>query len=130
LTGIQSKSKVKAVSYLSDWWGLTRLGYPIEREPGQPFSQQTTKYLASLVLNKTITIREFGKDRYGRTLAEVYLEGRNINLEMVKAGLAKVYRGTPAPGQDLAPYWSAEAEARKQKKGMWVQGERYTSPRE
>jgi hypothetical protein len=47
-----------------------------------------------------------------------------------KAGLAEVYRGTPAKGQNMEPYWKAEEEARKAGKGMWVQGDKYVSPRE
>ena len=49
---------------------------------------------------------------------------------MVKAGYAEVYRGTPAAAFDNAPYWKAEKEARVAKKGMWVQGDKYMSPRE
>ena len=101
-----------------------------KREPGQPFSQQATKHLAGLVLNKTVDIKEYGHDRYGRTLGEVFLDGRNVNLEMVDAGFAEVYRGDPALGQDLAPYWKAEEQARAAKRGMWVQGSKYVSPRE
>jgi len=101
-----------------------------KREPGQPFSQQSTKNLAGMVLNKSVSIKEYGHDRYGRTLAEVFLDGKNINLEMVDAGFAEVYRGDPALGQDLAPYWKAEEQARAAKRGMWVQGSKYLSPRE
>lgn len=53
-----------------------------------------------------------------------------VNLEMVKAGYAEVYRGAPAAGLDSAPYWKAEEEARAAKKGMWAQGDKYVSPRE
>jgi micrococcal nuclease len=49
---------------------------------------------------------------------------------MVKAGLAEVYRGTPAKGQNMEPYWKAEEEARKAGRGMWVLGDKYVSPRE
>jgi micrococcal nuclease len=99
-------------------------------EPGQPFSQQSTKHLAGLVLNKVVDIKSHGPDRYGRTLGEVFLDGNNINLEMVKSGLAEVYRGTPAKGQNMEPYWKAEEEARRAGKGMWVLGDKYVSPRE
>jgi endonuclease YncB( thermonuclease family) len=49
---------------------------------------------------------------------------------MVKAGLAEVYRGTPAKGLNMEPYWKAEEEARRAGKGMWVQGDKYVSPRD
>ena len=60
-----------------------------KHEPGQPFSQQSTKHLAGLILNQSVDIISYGNDRYGRTLGEVFLGGNNINLEMVKAGLAE-----------------------------------------
>ena len=99
-------------------------------EPGQPFSQQSTKHLAGLVLNQQVAVKSFGNDRYGRILGEVFLNGKNVNLEMVKAGLAEVYRGTPASGQDLGQYWEAEWQAQRARTGMWVQGDKYVSPRE
>ena len=101
-----------------------------KREPSQPYAQAATKYLAGLVLNKTVEIKDYGQDRYGRTLGVVFLGGKNVNLEMVKAGYAEVYRGTPASGFDTAPYWKAEEEARAAKKGMWAQGDKYVSQRE
>jgi micrococcal nuclease len=101
-----------------------------KREPSQPFGQAATKHLADLVLNKTAEIKEYGQDRYGRTLGVVFVDGKNVNLEMIKAGYAEVYRGTPAAGFDSGPYWKAEEEARAAKRGMWVQGDKYVSPRE
>lgn len=83
-----------------------------------------------MVLNKTVTMGEYGRDRCGRVLAVVLLNGTNINLKMVKAGLAEVYRGTPAPGFDNEPYLQAEQEAQAAGRGMWVQGDKYVSPRQ
>jgi endonuclease YncB( thermonuclease family) len=99
-------------------------------EPGQPFSQKSTQYLAKIALNRSADVKSYGADRYGRVLGEVFVDGNNVNLEMVKAGLAEVYRGTPAPGQDVSPYWSAEEAAKKAGKGMWSLGDKYVSPRE
>jgi len=101
-----------------------------KREAGQPFSQQATKHLAGLVLNKNVEIKEYGHDRHGRILGVVSLDGKDINLEMVKAGYAEVYRGDPARGLDIAPYWKAEEQARAADKGMWSLGDKYVSPRE
>ena len=96
----------------------------------QPFGQAGTKYLARLVLKKIVEFKKYGQDGYERTLGVVFLGGKNVNLEMVKAGSAEVHRGPPAAGFDSAPYWKAEGEARTVKKGMWAQGNKYLSPRE
>jgi micrococcal nuclease len=101
-----------------------------KREPGQPFSQSATKHLAGLVLNKTVSVKEYGRDRYGRILGVVIINGTDINLKMVKDGLAEVYRGSPAAGFKNEPYLKAEEEARSAGKGMWSLGEKYVSPRE
>ncbi len=72
-----------------------------KREPGQLYSQRAKKYLTELVLNKTIAVKGHGIDRYNRILSVIYLNGKNINLEMVKASLAEVYRGRPPRGFDI-----------------------------
>jgi micrococcal nuclease len=98
---------------------------------GQPFSRQSTQHLSSLILNKTVDVKSYGADRNGRTLGEVFLlDGKNVNLEMVQAGLAEVYRGKPAAGLDMAPYWKAEEKAKAAQRGMWVLEDKYVSPRE
>ena len=101
-----------------------------KNEPGQPFSQKSTKHLAGLVLNKSVEVKSYGTDRYGRTLGVVFVGEKNVNLEMVKAGLAEVYRGRPAKGLDVKPYWDAETEAKKTGIGMWSLGDKYISPKE
>jgi micrococcal nuclease len=97
---------------------------------GQPFSQQSKKYLAGMILNKTVDIKSYGLDRYNRILGVIYLGDKNINLEMVKAGLAEVYCGLAPHKFDLTPYWQAEKEARGAKKGMWSLGHKYISPKD
>ena len=63
-------------------------------------------------------------------IAVVYVDGLNVNLEMVKEGLAEVYKGKPAPGFDNRPYWEAEQITRNSGINMWSQGEKYISPKE
>ncbi len=64
--------------------------------PGQSFSQAAPKHLAGLFLNKPVEIKSHDIDRYGRTLGVVYCKGTNVNLEMIKAGLAGLNSGKPA----------------------------------
>ena len=81
-------------------------------------------------IKKVVDIKGYGLDQYNRILAVIFVEGRNINLEMVRAGLAEVYRGRPPKGFDSTSYVKAEAEAREAKRGMWSLGDKYISPRE
>ncbi len=62
-------------------------------EKSEEFSLQAKEFLEKKILNKTIRI-EFGKqktDKYGRTLAYVFLGNENINLALIKEGFANPY---------------------------------------
>jgi endonuclease YncB( thermonuclease family) len=101
-----------------------------KRKPGQPFGQRSKKYLADLVLNQIVDVSGFGLGPYNRILGVITLDGRNINLEMIMSGLAEVYRGLAPKKFNLDPYWQGEREARQAKRGMWVLGDKYMSPKE
>jgi endonuclease YncB( thermonuclease family) len=56
------------------------------------------------------------KDRYGRTVADVWLNTRWINLELVREGWAWMYRQySKSPELD-----QAEQQARESKAGLWA----------
>jgi len=100
-----------------------------KHKPGQPFGQKAKRFLVAMVLNKKVFIKGYGSDRSNRILSVVYVDRKNVNLELVKAGLAEVYRGKPPRGFDLSPYLTAEAQAKSQRRGMWSQ-KNYISPRD
>ena len=60
-------------------------------------------------------------------LGIIYVDGLNINLEMVKKGYAEVYRGRHK--FDIRPFWAAEKEAKAKKLKIWSQ-DNYISPKE
>ena len=97
-------------------------------EPGQPYSRKSQQHLAGLVLNHPVRLKVYGQDRYGRSLAVVYCNGQDVNLAMLQAGLAEVYRGRTPETFDKAPYLAAEEQARRSRTGMWRQGDAYVSP--
>jgi endonuclease YncB( thermonuclease family) len=99
------------------------------RTPGQPYSRKATDYLKRLLSKRTIRIKGYGIDSYNRQLAEIFVGGRNVGLEMVEAGYAEVYTGRLQRGFDPRPYVAAEARARKFGRGIWAQGRMYLSPR-
>jgi micrococcal nuclease len=76
-------------------------------------------YLAEMILNKSVEIKGHGVGPLNRVLGVIYLENKNINLEMVRAGLAVAYRGILLRGSDSTSYIRAEAETRGAKRGMW-----------
>ncbi len=95
---------------------------------GQPFSVRARRHLAGRILDRCVQLEAYGDDRYGRRLAVIHLEGTNINLEMVRLGLAEHYGGRTPEGFDRRPYQEAESDARRNARGMWVQGKHYRSP--
>ena len=60
-------------------------------EMDQPFGVESKRFLEKLIENKKVTLIAEGKDRYGRTLGEVFVNKDNINEKMVKSGFAWVY---------------------------------------
>jgi micrococcal nuclease len=62
-------------------------------EEGQPGADSATVLNTTLVLGKTVRLEYGGErlDRYGRTLAFVWVDGRMVNREILKAGWASCY---------------------------------------
>lgn len=60
-------------------------------EINQKFGTESKNYLASLVLNKEIELIYITEDRYGRIVAKIYKDNKDINRSMVRNGLAWVY---------------------------------------
>jgi micrococcal nuclease len=99
-----------------------------KRDPGQPYSQQSKKFLAGLVLNKNIEMKGYGNDKYNRVLSELFIDGKSVNLEMIKQGLAEAYQGKSPKGFKNGPYLEAEKDAKEASKGIWSLGGKYISP--
>ena len=61
-------------------------------EKGQAFGTVAKKELSDLVFGKPVTVEWRKKDRYGRTVGKVIVNGVDANLKMVEAGLAWHYK--------------------------------------
>ena len=84
-------------------------------EKSQAFGQKSKLHLSSLVFGKDVRVKYKSRDKYGRILGTIYVDGLDINLEMLRAGLAWHYKrfdSTPA-------YAAAEMEARQNRLGLW-----------
>lgn len=88
-------------------------------EKRQPYGQKAKQFSSSLAFNKEVAVKVRDTDRYGRLVAELVLpDGRSLNRELVKEGLAWWYRQY---SKDES-YGKLEDAARKAKRGLWAEG--------
>ena len=84
-----------------------------------PYGRKSKESLQRLVpLYGNVKLDGEKKDRYGRTVAEVFRGGTNVNLEMVRLGHAFVYRQY-LQGCDRDAYFKAERQAEAARSGIW-----------
>lgn len=107
----------------------------------QPYGKEAMEWLTSYILGKRVSVQIFSRDRYERIVGAVEVRQwpyiwikRNVSLEMLKLGLAEVYKSQGAEyGGKLAElqFRYAEQKAKKKRVGMWKQSNRsYESPSE
>ncbi len=91
-------------------------------ERAQPFGTRSKQALSDLIFGKDVTVKVNDVDRYKRTVGTIMLGGKDINLEMVRQGYAWVYRQyvVNLPRAQAQRYSDAEEEARKEKRGLWL----------
>ena len=93
-----------------------RLAHIDAPEYNQPWGAEAKAFVKQMALNHMVRLKVLGKDKYGRTLAEVILpDGRNLNQRRVMEGLAWHYRQY----SNDRYYQQLEFEARAKRKGLW-----------
>ncbi len=100
-------------------------------QPGQPYGEKAANMVKSLISGKQVFLKTYGTGGYNRILAEVFTKtGLNVNLVLVRNGLAEVYRGRTPYGFNISPYLKAQASAKDERRGIWSLGSEYESPRQ
>ena len=94
-------------------WGIDAPEYD------QPDSDSAKAALMKLALERRAKVQIKYRDRYGRYVALLYIDGLNVNETMVRTGHSWVYeRYCDEP---LCESWKRlEDEARKNKRGLWA----------
>jgi len=89
-------------------------------ERDQPFYNEATQLNRELVYGKTVTLHFSGRrtDRYGRTLAMVYVDDIRVGDSLIAAGLAVVY-GFPDNAKFLPPLVATQRAAMDRRIGLW-----------
>lgn len=86
-------------------------------ERKQAFGTRAREFLASLVFGQDVTIHPTGRDLYGRTIAKVFVNGRDAGLTCIEYGYCWWYQEY-AKNETL--YKKAQEKAKKQELGLWV----------
>jgi micrococcal nuclease len=92
-------------------------------EVKEPYFEEAKAFTENLVLGKEINFEQetnYKIDKFGRELGYVFVDGVNLNIELVRNGLARVVlyeKRAKIKYQD--ELLAAEKEAREKKVGVW-----------
>lgn len=84
-------------------------------ERDQPHGAASRQMLATLVFRRNVDLQPIEQDRYDRLVARLWLDGLDVNAEMIRQGAAWVYRRYA----DDPAYCEYEKLARDLRRGLW-----------
>ena len=90
-------------------------------EKSQAFGNKSKQALADEVDGKTVTVEFNKRDKYQRIVGKIIFNGKDVNLNQIKRGLAwhyKKYEGEQDV-EDRSIYANAEYLAQRDKVGLW-----------
>lgn len=89
-------------------------------ELGQDFGRNAKAALSSLAFSRTATVASSKRDRYGRLVGKVLVDGRDMAFEMLVLGMAWHYRQfeSEQPVAERRRYADAEVSARMARSGL------------
>jgi endonuclease YncB( thermonuclease family) len=90
-------------------------------EHRQPYGRASRYALSDLVYGRIVTVEWHKRDRYGRIVGKILIDGKDAGLAQIEAGLAwhyKAYQNEQEPA-DRESYAQAEEAARTKRLGLW-----------
>lgn len=91
-------------------------------QAAQPYGEQSTAWLTKVLLSERVLLKfdRETQDRYGRTLAWIYLaDGRLVNLMSLESGHARLLDRFGLPADLENDLRDAQARAQVQRLGVW-----------
>jgi len=91
-------------------------------EKKQPFGNRSKQSLSDMIFSKTVTVETDKRDRYGRDLGKVLINGMDVNREQIRRGMAWHYKAyqRDQSADDRRAYADTEIKAKDQRRGLWV----------
>jgi len=88
-------------------------------ESGQPFGKASKQNLSSMVYGESVQVEVMDTDRYGRTVARIFVEEEDVNGAQLRAGYAWLYRQY-CKSWVCGEWVGLETEARSSQVGLWA----------
>jgi len=90
-------------------------------EMGQAYGNVARRALSAMAYDRIARVEWSKKDDYGRVVGKLRVRGADVNLRMIRQGLAWHYRAYAAEqtASDRKRYAAAEERARAQRTGLW-----------
>jgi len=91
-------------------------------EKKQAFGARSKQSLSDLVFDRQVVVQSDKRDRYGREVGTVLVDGKDANLEQVTRGFAWHYKAyeREQSTNDRKLYDFAEQQARAGRRGLWA----------
>lgn len=121
VVGIADGDTVTVLDDTNTQWKIRLMGIDAP-EKKQPFGSKSKEFLSALLFSKQVEVELNKRDKYGRTVGRILVDGIDVNLEQVKAGMAWHYKAYEREQSeaDRTTYAQAEEQAKTVKKGLWV----------
>lgn len=91
-----------------------------EMKPHEDYGPEARDFTAALIQGKSIQLL-YGstlRDGYGRLVAGVMVDGKNLSIELLEQGYAHMFV-IPPDRTDLKPFIAAQERARTARRGIW-----------
>ena len=90
-------------------------------EKNQAFGNRSKESLSDLAFDRAVTVETDKRDKYGRQVGKLLVNGQDVNLVQVERGMAWFYRQyqREQSPNDRRLYEAAEDAAKADKRGLW-----------
>ncbi|HON93834.1 MAG TPA: thermonuclease family protein [Methanoregulaceae archaeon] len=114
-------------------YGIDAPEAPHGNMPGQPLGEASKSALEELVYpGSEVTIHVMAVDKYRRFVSIVETpscyDSCSVNLSLLRAGMAEVYREYLNDEPMRSAYLEAERQAKKERRGIWNNASSYERP--
>lgn len=91
--------------------------------PEQPYAKEARRTLLDMIDKKEVTVRIIepaSSENHNREVCQIEVSGKDVSMEMIRAGAAMVYDRFASRIFDRGMY-SAQREAKAAKRGLWAE---------